>query len=168
MRMITDVFNVIWLSHFISAIRFHNQFCWFKFFMLFGYCTRRSANRLILNSWVRQAVWTYMSFHLNIYTKRSSNGRKGLVTKTWAILLWYTFIRTTQTQSRKRILMKEKSISGRGGCVVLMKPPRSLNLYSCICGMEPIPAQSFALSVSLRGFMAHCFNSNDVIIGRDT
>ena len=44
-------------------------------------------------------------------------------------LLNGTFVRTTQTQSRKRILTKEKSISGRGSCVFLTKPPPFSSVY---------------------------------------
>ena len=45
--------------------------------------------------------------------------------RTELLILWYSFVRTTEPKPKKRILTKEKSIFGRGGCVVLTKPPRS-------------------------------------------
>ena len=88
--------------------------------MLLDCDTRRCVQSYTQLS-VSQLFWCFNHCHLNFTKTRVMVGRDQLPTPELC-LLWYTFIRTTQTQTRKRILTKEKSISGRGGCVVLMKP----------------------------------------------
>ena len=43
--------------------------------------------------------------------------------RTELLILWYSFVRTTEPKPKKRILTKEKSIFGRSGSVVLTTHP---------------------------------------------
>ena len=136
--------------------------------MLLDCDTRRCVQSYTQLS-VSQLFWCFNHCHLNYTKTRVMVGRDQLPTPELC-LLWYTFIRTTQTQTRKRILTKEKSISGRGGCVVLMKPTLfryDIQLYIRNRNIRiPSPLSWLVGTSSFQQEMADAYYNSDDVIGQ--